>query len=222
MTYDLEKELRQASVIEDELRSGAFEILKADEGRCFPLDLLVTAAINRSLFLFRGIRQLIEDRNLVCVGALLRLQLDTVVRFGAATLVDDPHQFALDVIGGKHIRKIKDRNGTPMTDRHLVEVFSANAPWMKGVYEKTSGYIHFSDSHIFQTVSAQPGEKKFTFQIGGSLPSKYDPLLAEALAAFNECGRMLLNLLVGWCLTKIRAGEARNEGQETVNGETSA
>src|SRR5271166_6984000 len=66
----------------------------------YPLDLLATAALNRSLAQCSGFRALIEARNYICAASILRLQIDTALRFFAAFLVDNPHEFAGSVLKG--------------------------------------------------------------------------------------------------------------------------
>ncbi len=65
---------------------------EAYEGAIYPMDLLAAAVLNRSLYLIHGISRLVLDRNYISAVPLLRLQLDNVLRFHAAWLVDEPHQ----------------------------------------------------------------------------------------------------------------------------------
>lgn len=36
-----------------------------------------------------------------------------------------------------------------MHDRYLANKMSIEYPWIESVYEQTSNYIHFSNTHIF-------------------------------------------------------------------------
>lgn len=58
---------------------------KAFGGALYGMDLLAFGALNRSKAHIAGFRALIGQRNLICAGALLRLQLDTAMRFFAAS-----------------------------------------------------------------------------------------------------------------------------------------
>ena len=67
----------------------------------YPLDLLAAAAFSRSLAQCSGFRALIEARNYICAASILRLQIDTALRFFAAFLVDNPHEFAGSVLNSR-------------------------------------------------------------------------------------------------------------------------
>src|SRR5215471_9979911 len=99
-------------------------MLQAYGGAFYPLDMLAVGALNRSAALGAGFRGLIEQRNFLCAAPILRLQLDTALRFYAAFIVEDPHAFASAVLKGTPVRKLKDKSGTFMHDAHLVSCLS--------------------------------------------------------------------------------------------------
>ena len=90
-----------------------------------------------------------ETRNLICAGALLRLQLDTALRFYAAFRVEKPHDFALAVLDGKRVRDLKDLDGQKMTDDYLVRKLGASFP---GFHRCMNGLLvtFISQTFIFQ------------------------------------------------------------------------
>lgn len=98
----------------------ALEMMQADDGGVWQLDLLAHGALNRAVALMTGFKAMIEARNLICAGALLRLQLDTAARFAASFIVPNPHAFAREVFEGKQINRMHDRDGNQMTDRRLI------------------------------------------------------------------------------------------------------
>lgn len=89
----------------EKLLLNSAERVTADNANIFPFDFLANAAINRSVAISTGFRTLIRDQNFICAGALIRLHLDTVLRFMAGFIVDKPHEFATSVMGGKRINK---------------------------------------------------------------------------------------------------------------------
>lgn len=117
-----------------ELGKQMFEALG---GAMYGMDLLAAGALNRSKAHIAGFRALLEARNLICAGALLRLQLDTAMRFYAAFLVDQPYNFALAVLRGERVRNIKDRDGRKMTDAYLAQKLGEEFAWVPRVYERT-------------------------------------------------------------------------------------
>lgn len=104
----------------DKLLELCLQMMNAYEGALYPLDFFASAAANRSIHMIDGFIEMIRSRNMTCAGALLRIHLDTTLRFYAAWLVDDPHKLATQVLEGVPIRKMKDSDGIKMTDRYLV------------------------------------------------------------------------------------------------------
>lgn len=119
----------------------------------FPLDFMVFGATKRYLSTIEAFRLMIETWNMICARALLRMHVDTALRFSAAWLVRDPHALATAVLSGKRIDHMRDKDGERLTDAYLVRVRSADHPWLPKVYESLSGYIHFSGSHIYDSIA---------------------------------------------------------------------
>ena len=63
------------------------EMCKADDGAFFPVDMVAMGAVKRSASQSYGLRLFIEGWNLLCARALLRMQIDTALRFSALWLV---------------------------------------------------------------------------------------------------------------------------------------
>jgi hypothetical protein len=101
--------MRGLELDESSLQEMALEMMRADDGAMYPLDLYAHGAINRTFALSRGFRSLILDFNFLCAGAILRLQLDTAIRFHAAYLAPQAYDFAAAVVEGTEVRKLKDR-----------------------------------------------------------------------------------------------------------------
>lgn len=197
----------QALEEQERLRSRTNKLgammLQADGGNIFPLDLLAIAAIKRSLSNTSAMRLLVENWNLVAARTILRAQLDTPVRFSAVWLVDDPHDFATKVHAGEHIRRMKDRSGNPMTDAYLIEKMSVEYPWIKTVYERLSGYVHFSANHVSATVTDHDDEARTVkFAMSAEDLEFPEESWVEVIACFNECTRILHRYLEGWTMTK--------------------
>ena len=133
------------------------QMFEAFGGALYSMDLLAAGALNRSKAHIAGFRQLVEVKNLICAGALLRLQLDTALRFHAAFLVEQPHEFALAVLGGQQVRDLKDRDSRKMTDAYLVEKLGQQFDWVPRVYERTSGYVHLSATHLLSAMGQTEG-----------------------------------------------------------------
>jgi hypothetical protein len=193
------KNLRK--IIEEHQKMGA-EIMRAASGQMYTLDILAIAVLNRSACLLTGFCDLIDHRNFVAAAPLLRLQLDNLLRFHGAWLVEDPHKFSQEVLKGTHIRNLRDRDGSLMTDCHLVNKLSEQYPVMKSVYEHTSGYIHLSDKHIFNSLGKLKEDGTFHMKVSTSDDFIKERDYLEALRAFFEITGVLFSYMKGWALTK--------------------
>jgi hypothetical protein len=181
------------------------QMFEAFGGAVYGVDLLAAGALNRSKAHIAGFRHLVETRNLICAGALLRLQLDTALRFYAAFRVEKPHDFALAVLDGKRVRDLRDLDGQKMTDAYLVRKLGDEFPWVPQVYERTSGYVHLSDVHLLSVMSvADESEAKRSFTIKISEEDKPLPewIYIEAVDAFRAATDILLRYIRGWVFTK--------------------
>lgn len=189
---------------EKALLDRALAMMQAHDGDMYPYDLLANAALNRAIALSSGFRSLIRDRNLICAGAILRLQLDTALRFYAGFIVDDPHEFAGAVLKGEHVRRLKDQSGQLMTDRYLVQQLGKELPWVEELYEQTSGYIHLSSTHILSTFDGIHDREKRTINIKiGVTDCQFpDSMYLNAISALRSCTELLSRHIDGWIFTK--------------------
>lgn len=122
----------------------------------FLYDLLCTAVLNRSLNLVRGFILLMQEQNFIAAAPLIRVHFDTLLRLHAFSLIDqDSNQLTLKIIQGDSIRNLKGRDGISLTDKNLVESISREKKfkWIKPLYGKLSGFVHFSDMHILASSS---------------------------------------------------------------------
>lgn len=192
-------------------------MIKTYGGAIYSMDFLVAAALNRTRANIKAFIQLIRDRNLVIAGALLRIQIDTALRVSAAFLVDDPHGFANRVLQGDRIDRINDRNGARLTDRSLVNALSPDFPWLERVYEKTSGYIHLSGTHIHHIFNNIQEDGHFQIKVAEMDRDLPDELYTEAIEAFFESIQILFKYVDGWIFTKENpelVQKLKNEIQE--------
>lgn len=169
----------------------------------FPLDMLSVGVINRSLSLLTGFTTLIRNNNYIAAAHLARPHLDNFLRFYASWLVNDPHDFAMKVMKGIRIDKLKDRNGKHLRDSHLVAMASKEYPWMQKVYKETSGFIHLSKKHVFtSTVLKNKEERTVEFRIGKEDKYVPDESKLEAVECMIEITNCIIKLLEGWIWTK--------------------
>ncbi|MDD2463244.1 MAG: hypothetical protein PHI97_04550 [Desulfobulbus sp.] len=180
-------------------------MMKAYDGAMYPVDLLATGIIKRTVSNIHGFKLLVESQNMVCARTLLRTQIDSALRFYAVFLVTDPHAFSLKVLDGKQINQMKDSSGNIMRDSYLVKKLTKDYPWMKDVYHNLSGYIHFSNSHIFNAVSPSENDNAIKINIQ-PIDTKYPvESWVEVVDCFNESIDIFAKYLEGWIITKKKS-----------------
>lgn len=213
----LAKRLSELEELENSLLDLAMKCMQAHGGDFYSMDFLANGASNRTLALSSGFRRMIEDRNMICAGSLLRLQVDTALRFYAAFIVEDPHAYAHEMLKGTRINKLKDREGNRLSDRYLAERLAEDEglEWLVRVYQETSGYIHLSSKHLFSTFNEVDGEAR-TVQIkvsaaDGNLPEE---IYVEAVDAFLAATRLFMKYLHGWGVTKQNPEEVARLREE--------
>lgn len=211
MNKKIRQELQKLKQQEARMMRLAGLGMQADRGAMFPFDFWTNAAVNRGIQLSSGFRSSIKKRNAVCSGALLRLQIDTALRYSAGWLVQDPHRFVGRVMSGEQINRMKDRGGQLMTDSYLVKMLAVEHPWVTEVYKKTSGYVHFSDTHIWSTFYELEGteNRSVKMKIGAEDKEGLSDLYMEMVVAFQAATKILINYVEGWVYTKEVVGQRR-------------
>ena len=172
----------------------------------YVLDFIVLGAVKRSLSLASGLLTLIEAKNMVCARAVLRMQLDTIARLYAYLYVEDPEQIAKAILGGEPLSNFKSMDGKPLRDGYLVDRLSERFPWVRKVYDFTSGYIHFSERQFFDAVHSVGSNEDRTIRLAiGRTDDKYPESSWEELpACFNHLNAILEEFLVDY------AGQKQN------------
>jgi hypothetical protein len=216
LSHEVRESLASLRQLRDQIRGAALRMLEAGGGALYSIDIVAIAALNRALSVSAGFESLLTARNFVSAAALLRMQLDTALRFSAFWRVTNPDEAARRIVRGVAVRDLRDRHGQRLTDRRLVELFEAEKDWVPEVYEKTSGFVHLSVAHVAHAMSAEPGEHgEMPFQIAESDDSLSDQTYHEAIAAFLAATDLFLELIENWAASKAaRAG--LTAGMETV------
>ena len=169
----------------------------------FPLDMLAIGVINRSLSLLSGFTTLIRSKNYIAASHLVRPHLDNFLRFHAAWLVNEPHEFAMQVMKGTRIHQLKDRKGKKMLDSYLVEIASIQYPWIQNVYKETSGFIHLSKKHVFtSTILKDKEERPVDFRISKEVKYVPDEAKLETAECVIEITNCIILLIEGWIWSK--------------------
>lgn len=199
----LEEAIVELKKREKILLNLAEKMLLVDNGNIFRIDLFSIGAMKRTSSNLNGFLSLVEAKNMQSSRSLLRIQLDTFIRFHALTIVNDHNKFVDDVLDDKHIRNMKDKDGNKMTDGYLVNLLAIEYPWLKDTYKNLSGYIHFSGKHLFGSVEGINDKKQaLTFSISKKDEQYPKESWIEIVQCFNESLDILFQYINSWIIVK--------------------
>jgi hypothetical protein len=81
-----------------------------------------------------------------------------------------------------------------MTDGYLKEQMKKYDDHLPNVYDNTSGYIHFSEKSVYQSIY-EYRDKSLKFQIGGALNEKHNAHLIECAEAYIHYCKLFLAIM---------------------------
>lgn len=172
------------------------EITKAVLGKnMITTDFSYIGFLDRSIHLARGFKLMLENRNLSCCGAILRLSIDNCLRLYAINIADDRESVINTILTGGKIGNLKDKQGNKMTDAYLNKQLEQQDPLISRVYKEASGFIHFSDKAVYQSCLECDDSGRIKFQIGCELPDKFNETLIECAIAYIHFYRMFLSMM---------------------------
>ena len=208
MTLPMHSEKIKATLeqLEDDthrLKRIMIELIAPTGSPMFPLDFLAFAAVKRHTSITSGFVSAINSWNMIVARSLLRIHIDTSLRFSAAWHVPNPHDFSMEVLKGARIDKLKTGSGERLTDANLVKIHAVEHPWLPGVYEHLCGYVHFSGSHITDSVeSLSDSDRTIQFLISDKDEKFPEFSWLEVLDCYREATGILEKHLRGWGTTK--------------------
>jgi hypothetical protein len=161
----------------------------------FSVDIVLMSVINRSLDLIDGFLATYDRWNLSTAAPQVRMQLDNLLRVTLLHLA--PAGSVTDMLlSGERLSKSVDPLAPAgkkfkLTDQRLREHAAPMFDWLDLVYEKASGWVHFSGVHIGVTMQVDDDGK-----IEGRFPSDIDrysyEFLEQVLWAMNQATQGVL------------------------------
>ena len=203
MDESIEDKLKILEESEAAFLNSVEEMINAYDGAIYPLDLLAIAVFNRSISLVAGFYDFVRSCDYVCAFHLIRMQMDNLLRFFAAFIVEKPRDFAVAVLRGQRVKDLRDKTGKKMADAYLKSELSKSIPWVRRLYDETSGYVHLSDKHIFSAIHPSPDDSgNLEIAIGRENQGTPVNLITSAVEAMSQISLELLRYLHGWTWTK--------------------
>ena len=202
--------LTKLGQLKNEVTRQLVDAWQADGGQVFSTDLVALGVARRTYALVDGFGELVRARNALCCGALLRLQLDTAMRFFACRLVDNPGTIALALLDDS-LGKVRSRDGKPMTDCYLHHELSKQyGEWVSRVYRSTSAFVHFTGRAMLDASIQHDAETGFeTVSLEGPGRVWTESEMVEMVSAFAESVNVTVDLLRSWSSTKSLGAELR-------------
>lgn len=197
----MEDKLAELEVIHKGFEPIGKELFTACDGKLFPADAFFLASCNRALQVLDSFILLIRTNYYSCSMALLRMQLDTVLRLHGITKTENIHESANKVIQGGKFSNLKDKSDESLRDWYLVELLSKKNPWVRHVYKLCSSYIHLSDSsfkHLMMKSEQTSQSSERMFYIGSDESEIDEAAKIELIQAFRVSTIGIQNLAVEW------------------------
>lgn len=195
----------------------AHDMLLIDEGRIYDLDQFALTILNRSMNLVDGMISLTERWNSVSAIALLRLQVDNLLRFYyVATEKDERHEILKQWREGKRWDKIRNLKGEKLTDRLMLNHAKETYDWVEEMYDRTCKHVHLTfSSHfgvLFRDYDRKEDIGKMAFGIGSEHWS--EELLDKYLYDVGNVTDAIMKIALGWNHSKkqIFAKKKKQEG----------
>lgn len=178
-------------------------------------DLFFSSALDRSVALLDGIVDMLKSRNLACVGILVRSQIDNCMRIFAAFIAENRLAFMEGFLKGRKISDFRDDRGEKMRDKVLRDRLKAYDSQINDVYEKASGYVHFSDTAFFSSVRALDNFI-IEFSVGLPLKEEANITLLEGADAFIHYTSVEYELLQTVVESKMRIDRNHNPSSDAL------
>ncbi|WP_298869381.1 hypothetical protein [uncultured Gimesia sp.] len=204
--------LANLKAVEADILNTGLELMQSADGYMYVFDQFVIATLNRAVAISSAFHSLVEARNMVSAGALLRVHLDTALRHFASHLVEDWDAFAEAEIRGDKINRMVDRDGTKLTDFHLSKEFEKQVPGTRNLYERACGYVHFSEVHTTSVLNGVDRENHIVgikiSAVDRELPDSY---YIDACNTFAFISQTLIDLIQSWIDYKVKNDTTRVE-----------
>ena len=205
----MENELLLLNEIRKNFEPIGKKIFEVCGGTLYPADVLFLASCNRSIQVLDGFLLLMKNSSYSCSMALLRIQLDTILRLYGITQTKDVHESANEIIKGTRLSDIKDCTGKKLQDGHLVNLISVQNPWVRHVYKLCSGYIHLSDMSFYHLIGLSetvPNSTERVFYIGSNEEHVEEQYKLELIEAFKVITVAVQSLTNDWLENRHHSG----------------
>ena len=184
-------------VVEEDVRKVIIENYQASS-KIYYASLVLWGAANRTISQCRGFASMVRDKNFTCSSAILRMQLDTVLRLYGGLRFGHIDEYADKIMDGQRVSDLKSHDGKRLFDTMLVKELSKQLPWISTVYDQSSGSIHLSRRHVLLAMGELNPDGSVEMQIGPSDRYVGDDLFLEVGQAFLHTTYLAIQMISEW------------------------
>jgi hypothetical protein len=164
----------------------------------FDIDLVLLSVLNRSLDLIDGFLATYDRWNLSTAAPQVRMQIDNVLRLSLVR-VAPPGTVTRLLLSGERLSTQVDPLAPSgkkhkLTDANLRDHARDLFPWLDRVYEKSSGWVHFSSTHVGVTIHVDD-EGTVSARFPSDTARYPYEFLEQVLWAMNEATAAILELV---------------------------
>lgn len=176
------------------------------------IDIFMVGVANRSFYLVTGFLDALDEWNTFAAAPLVRLQLDSLIRLSYIAGAPRSDDVVDHVLKGTPFNRLKDAQGTRLTDKHLTALAAQHHPWIESVYSDSNEWIHLSRIQVLSPweVSAEPDSRTLSGQFPmrrASIPPGFLRGMVDAMAEATDDLLVYMDL---WRRRKgLPLGEAR-------------
>lgn len=166
------------------------------------MDFVMFGMIERNIALLDSFPYLVKTKNFHSLAPLLRVQLDSLLRLYAFQLVENQDELSRHILNGQSLRRFEDRHKKRLTDNRLVESISKELPWVRPVYEKLSGWVHFSGQHVYSAVTLPKKGHNIQIAIGSYRKPLPSEIFQESIQVAVEIHETIISMLGSYFASK--------------------
>lgn len=181
-----------------------FRLLQGDvNDDIYLLDMFLKPVLKRSLDLTDSFSILVKKWHYSISGAILRMQLDNLLRIYYVFQRNDNDMLFLGFLREGSFRTLKHTNGQKVTDRLLIEIAKPNYPWIEKVYKETSNFIHLSTKHFHATIiKTDKSDRTIEEYFGVGFFNWPEFSINEVMSAYIKTTTSVLDLMKEWIKLK--------------------
>jgi hypothetical protein len=162
------------------------------------VDIVLLSILDRSLDLIDGFLATYDRWNLSTAAPQVRMQVDNLLRL-ALIRVAPPNTVTTLLLSGEKLSSHVDPlalsgKKTKLTDARLRDHARPLFPWLDRVYDKASGWVHFSTMHVGVTIHLPDDDTTISWRFPSDIDRYPYEFLEQVLWAMNEATRGIAEL----------------------------